>query len=189
MIDSTEIGSQTPGSKFKSIDAPTVKKNMTRKKSRSGFKWVAMYWAMGLVAKLTPAIKPPTSYDKPRLWASWAMVKHHPIASKKMYSWNSSNFSNKGKSTNLTTSKAPPISAGNPAAKPINAILLCSVGFPINPTKSNAMIANKSCTNNRLMTISPIWRWWSTVVGNSFMPRIVLENVMAMPTITASVTV
>ncbi|GIR83008.1 MAG: hypothetical protein CM15mP84_07560 [Cellvibrionales bacterium] len=33
---------------------PTEKKKTTRKKSRSGFRLMAMYWAIGLLAMLIP---------------------------------------------------------------------------------------------------------------------------------------
>ena len=39
------------------------------------------------------------------------------------------------------------------------------------------------------MTNSPMWRWCSTVVGKSLMPRIVLENMAATPAMQASASV
>ena len=47
--------------------APMEKKNNTKKKSLIGFKLIAMYWLMGLDARLTPAIKAPISAERPML--------------------------------------------------------------------------------------------------------------------------
>ena len=41
--------------------APSAKKNITRKKSRNGFRFSAIYRAMGLVATATPATNAPIS--------------------------------------------------------------------------------------------------------------------------------
>ena len=66
--------------------APIEKKNNTKKKSLMGFKLIAIYWLIGLEAKLTPAIKAPISADNPMLWANSAKPKHQPSANRKIYS-------------------------------------------------------------------------------------------------------
>ena len=48
------------------------------------------------------------------------------------------------------------------------------------------MIAIRSWINNTLMIICPVWRWCNAVVGNSFTPMMVLENIMMEPISTAS---
>ena len=50
----------------KSKLAPMEKKNIIKKKSRSGFKLSAIYNAMGLAASATPAMKAPISSDRPK---------------------------------------------------------------------------------------------------------------------------
>ena len=43
--------------------APMVKKNRIKKKSLRGFRLIAMYCAIGLFARLIPAIKAPISKE------------------------------------------------------------------------------------------------------------------------------
>ena len=80
----------TSSSRVVFSSAPTEKKNSTRKKSRSGRRLSAMYWAMGLVARATPATKPPISNDSPLIWARLATPRHQPRAIRKMNSWKAS---------------------------------------------------------------------------------------------------
>ena len=66
--------------------APREKKNIIRKKSRSGFNLSVINNAIGLDASVTPAIKAPISCDKPIKFANSATPKHHAIANKNIYS-------------------------------------------------------------------------------------------------------
>ena len=63
------------GSNERSNPPPSEKKNSIKKKSLNGFKFKAMYWAIGLVAKEIPAIKAPISLDKPITSANSAIPK------------------------------------------------------------------------------------------------------------------
>ena len=72
--------------------APTAKKNITKKKSRSGFKLSAIKSEMGLDASDTPATNAPISSDKPQCTASIDKAKHQPIESKNTYSCVRSNL-------------------------------------------------------------------------------------------------
>ena len=97
--DKIQAGIKTCAMVLKLKVAPTAKKNITKKKSRKGFKLSAMYKEMGLDAKATPAIKAPMSSDNPRYCAKQDMPKHHPIDKRKTYSWVLSNFANNLTST------------------------------------------------------------------------------------------
>ena len=66
--------------------APREKKNIIRKKSRSGFNLSVINNAIGLDANVTPAMKAPISCDKPIKCANSATPKHHAIANRNMYS-------------------------------------------------------------------------------------------------------
>ena len=58
-----------------------------------------MYWEIGLVAMVMPAMKAPISSDSPRALAASAMPRHQPIASRNMYSWKRSKRRISGSST------------------------------------------------------------------------------------------
>ena len=67
--------------------APSEKKKMIRKKSRSGLSFSVINRAMGLEARVTPAIKAPISRDRPMTPDSSATPRHQAMARRNMYSW------------------------------------------------------------------------------------------------------
>ena len=79
-------GNKTLGNSGILSCAPNAKKNNTKKKSRSGRKFNAIYCEIGLVAREMPAINAPISADKLTDSDKCANPKHQPIANKKMYS-------------------------------------------------------------------------------------------------------
>ncbi len=46
---------------------------------------------------------------------------------------------------------------------------------------TSRMMAIRSCNNSTLMMISPVCWWCNTVVGSSFRPMMVLENMSVLP--------
>ena len=75
-------GAAMVASKLRSKPPPREKKNRIRKKSRKGFRFSAMYCAIGLVASEMPAIKAPISLESPITSANSAIPKHQPIVNK-----------------------------------------------------------------------------------------------------------
>ena len=67
--------------------APSEKKNSTRKKSRNGFSFMVINRAMGLAARVMPAMNAPISRDSPSMTDTSATARHQAMASRKIYSW------------------------------------------------------------------------------------------------------
>lgn len=144
-----------------------------------------MYWLIGLDAIETPATKAPISGDSRISEASSASPRHQPMASRKMYSWKRSKRWISRISTRRTSATATITSTGSA----INAASSAPGSkspyrLPISATSTR--IAIMSCSSSKPTISSPVWRWCNTVVGSSLMPMIVLENIIAMPVISAS---
>ena len=183
---SISAGSKISASSVRSNLAPKAKKNKIKKKSLNGFKLIAIYCEIGLVASVMPAIKAPISADRPTAWAASAIPKHQPMANRKIYSWKRSKRWIKRSNTYFTIINAAAASRGRLIkAKPIWLTLNCPDSLLNKTIKTK--IASKSWISNKPIINSPVCLWCSMVVGKSLMLIMVLENIIAAPTTTASI--
>ena len=154
---SIAAGTSTSSSRWRSSPAPSMKKKIIRKKSRSGFRFSAMKSEIRLEARATPATNAPISCDSPNQTDSSASPRHQPMASRKMYSWMTSKRAISGMSTKRSTSHAKmqiPIKA---RTSPATSVIRVSPPIPARST-SNRTIAMISCNSRMLIITSPVCR-------------------------------